>query len=125
MRRHGGTVLAIAILVLGACKARAEEVVANSGPLPAAAITQAPADVPAGDCHGAPSLCQRLGQWLTYRPVPHSCACGGCCKPCEPCGMPPLYLFFLCDRYGHGGCGCPANEMVPEGQVLQKSTKQQ
>jgi hypothetical protein len=50
--------------------------------------------------------CQRFWQWLTYKPVAHCDAC--CCsKGCEPCGMPPLYLYFLCDRWGPwGGPAC-------------------
>jgi hypothetical protein len=45
-------------------------------------------------------------QWLTYRALPQECMT---CRPkCQPCGVPPLYIFFLCDRWrqphydGHG-----------------------
>ncbi len=46
--------------------------------------------------------------WLTYHEKP--CSCTSCChKRCEPCGLPPLYIFFVCH---HGGCcggnSCPS-----------------
>jgi hypothetical protein len=54
---------------------------------------------------------------LTYHPVAH---CGPCCcaRGCEPCGMPPLYIYFMCDRFGPWGgpaCGHPA---VPHGPAI-------
>jgi hypothetical protein len=52
-----------------------------------------------GRCGGG----HRFWSWLTYRPLvyPGSYCCG---KTSNPWGFPPLYIFFLCDGHGNGGC---------------------
>jgi hypothetical protein len=120
MRMPSWTVLAVAVLVLGVSKSRAEEVVGTTNADTAVHLDSGAAgeahDVPGpgAGCEGGPSCCQRIWQWLTYHPLCR-CGCCSCCKPCEPCGMPPLYIFFLCDRWGYHGCGVHA---VPPGSVV-------
>lgn len=57
-------------------------------------------------CH-----CRHIWQWLTYRPL--SSCCGCCDHPCQPCGVPPLYIFFLCDRF-HGPALLPCAGHPPQ-----------
>ena len=52
-----------------------------------------------------------LYDWLTYRPLQRP-GLAGCCRKCNACHVPPLYLYFL-DPYhacapGNDGAGCAA-----------------
>ncbi len=148
MRRVYWTLWAVVVLVVGVKQARAQEligtmdinapshiepvaaeeapVIANSPvhPEPAGAGEGPVVSDPGPVCETRPSCCQRFWQWLTYHPLSHPCACG-CCKPCEPCGLPPLYIFFLCDRWGHCGCGVPVAAPGPVVSQAQNATNQQ
>jgi hypothetical protein len=113
MRIQNWSVLAIAIMVLGVPQSRAQEIVGTASPTVPTHILPAPGAEPCVVSDGGrPSCCQRLCNWLTYRPLSHP-GCCDCCKPCEPCGMPPLYIFFMCDRYGHGGAAAPGPTQAP------------
>jgi hypothetical protein len=118
--RTGWTLLAVTLALLGARTGRAAEVIGSTGPMPPGAVAGVSGPAPAGPVSGTimagpgpclqpcccPELCdvggclRRLWDWLTYRAESHCCSCG--CK-CNPCGLPHLYIFFLCH---HGGC-CP------------------
>lgn len=77
---------------------------------PAAPSAQQPAPRPpvpaaAGCCNGGcPGCCERLIEWLTYRPL-NRCGPCGCflCPTC--CCTPPLYTYFLTDCAGTSHCG--------------------
>jgi hypothetical protein len=114
MRIHGWSLLAITIWVLGVQQGRAQEIVGTTGNTEATHIAPAAAEPCVVSDMSQPTCCERLWNWLTYRPLSRP-GCCGCCKPCEPCGMPPLYIFFLCDRYGHCGCTGPAATVAPAG----------
>lgn len=67
---------------------------------PAAAI--APVALGGEPCLTGPShrpCWEQLDDWLTYRPLTHSCC--DCFPKCEPCCYPPLYAFFLGDCCVH------------------------
>jgi hypothetical protein len=86
--------------------------------LPVATPNAAQAAPAGNNCNGSCDGChcrrhegkglQRVWNWLTYHPLPSSCACGGCFPECEPCCTPHLYEFFLRDCCGGNG-GCAAS----------------
>lgn len=66
-----------------------------------------PACAECATCQTSPACCgdsclDKLCLWFSYRPG--KCCCG-CCPRCSPCGMPPLYLWFLCPGSGVDGPG--------------------
>jgi hypothetical protein len=92
---------------------RAATTFATAGEHPAPAPAAAPCAAPA-DCghHDDRSCCQRICDWLLYRPL-KSCACHHHCHcGCAYIPTPPLYLYFLgeckegCGDHGCGAGGC-------------------
>jgi hypothetical protein len=63
----------------------------------------------------------RIWQWLTYRPLSRP-GCCGCHKACNPCGLPHLYIFFLCDQNGKSGCRTCGKGDVAYGGVIADTT---
>ncbi len=57
---------------------------------------------------GCQERCQRLVDWLSYRPLCQQCGPCGCLPCLAPCCTPPLYLYFLSDCNEGGGCTCHA-----------------
>jgi hypothetical protein len=113
----GKKLLAVVILVGLAQAARADKEPAPKDAPPAEEATDFAVLVGnhAAPCSHKPKPClagwirrkaacgQRLCEWLTYRPV-RSCTECACHKECSPCGVPRLYIFFLCDGHGDEGC---------------------
>jgi hypothetical protein len=117
------SMLAITLMVLGVQQGLADEVVGTGGPNVATHIAPTGEPCVVSDV-GHPSCCQRIWEWLTYRPLTGT-GCSACCKSCEPCGMPPLYIFFLCDRFGHCGIAGPVGTPAPNGAQSQAGNQTQ
>ena len=130
MMKTGTTLLAVALLVLGAAACRAGEIGAAQLPVdPAPAAAAAPGcgcDYCGEGRHGG-DCWQRLVDWLTYcpprTPCHFCCGCGGCCgKGCTPC-CTPLYMYFLdrcsCTLGYRGPYPCPTcyGPNAPSGPV--------
>jgi hypothetical protein len=79
-------------------------------PPPLTAEPQPPAASPcckgacATRCHSCAEQCDRLIEWLTYRPLTRCGPCG-CLLCVSPCCHPPLYTYFLADCVEGGPCG--------------------
>jgi len=133
---RGYTLLAAALLLLGATACRAGEIGAAQlpvDPAPPVAAPLAPV-APGGGCGcydqgGHNDDCwQRLLDWLTYCPPRTPCHCC-CCKGCTPC-CTPVYMYFL-DRcsctLGYKGparcdlCG-PTTSAPPSGNIYAAPT---
>src|SRR5262249_11884431 len=55
------------------------------------------------ECHYG--FCQRINEWLCYRPLQRPGICG-CCQKCNG-GRGPLFYSYFLDRGEGGGCpGC-------------------